>query len=387
MRKIRVAFFADMLLEDFDGCIRTIQQIVRRIPKDEFEFLFLTGWPPKNEGDHKYVKLSTVPMPFNAPYRATVPLFSSRTLKKELRAFKPDLIHVSNPSMLGNYAAKYAKANSLPLTTIYHTHYVTYVKYYFRFIKPLIPLGEAKIVAMTKALYDKCDIVYVPVKGIIDDFKALNMKTSNCSIWPRGIDSKLFNPEKRDVSYLRTLTGNDEPNILFASRLVWEKNLETLIQIYDLSRKRGFTFNLIIAGEGASTAGLKERLPDALYLGELSHEELSKVYASSDLFLFPSDTETYGNVVTEAMASGIPTIAANKGGPTGIIEDGVSGFLTESHEPEGYLEKIKLLLSDRELYEKIRSEGLEYTKSLSWKYLTDRYFSDLRRLYQESQDS
>ncbi len=387
MRKIRVAFFADILLEDFDGCIRTIQQIVRRIPKEHFDFLFLTGLAPQDEKGNTYVKLSSIRMPMNDPYRATVPIMSRRVLKKELAAFKPDLIHISNPSMLGNYGAKYAKKNKLPLTTIYHTHFVSYVKYYFRFFKPLIPFVEARITAMTKSLYEKCDIVYVPVEGILEDFQTLDIDTSNCSLWPRGIDSKIFNPEKRDLAFIQSKTGNKNANVLFASRLVWEKNLETLIQIYNLSRQQGADFNLIVAGDGAAGQGLKERMPEAIYLGALTHEALSKVYASSDVFLFPSDTETYGNVVTEAMASGIPSVAANKGGPTGIIKDGISGFLVESHNSQAYVDKIKLLLSDNILYAKMKEEGIKYTQNLSWDYLTDRYFADLRRLYQESQDS
>ncbi len=380
MSKIRVAFFADMLTKDFDGCIRTIQQIVTRIPHEEFEFRFFTGVPPEDEKGLSYIKLPTVDLFFNKPYVMVLPFLRKRKIKAQLQEFDPHIIHVSNPSILGQFGANYANRRSIPLSTIYHTHYVTYVKYYLRFFKALIPLVEKRVIAMTKGIYDKCDLVYLPVPKIQEDFKSMDFRIDNCKIWPRGIDNQLFNPSKKDEQYFKRLTGNANPNILFASRLVWEKNLQTLIDIYELTNEEDRKYNFIVVGDGAAKKALKEKMPKAYFLGNLTHEQLSTVYASSDVFVFPSDTETYGNVIVEAMASGLPSIAANNGGPTGIISNGENGFLCESHSAKNYLEKIELIVTNAELKERLVSNGLKMTKDLSWNKLAKLYFQDLKSL-------
>jgi len=380
MPKIKVAFFADMLTDDFDGCIRTIQQLVNRIPEEEFDFTFFSGALPVKQQNRKYIKLSSISIPFNKGYKMVPPLPNKKLILQELKKINPDIIHISNPSLLGKFVANYANGNGIPLSTIYHTHFVTYVKYYLRFMKPLIPFMEKRVTAMTKGIYDLCDLVYLPVPSIKDDFKAMNIRTDNCKIWPRGIDAKIFNPNKLDARYFKTLTQNDNSNILFASRLVWEKNLDTLIEIYELAEAEKLPYNFIIAGDGGAGNSLKTKMPNAYFLGSLNHDELSKVYASSDVFLFPSDTETYGNVIIEAMSSGLPAVAANSGGPTGIINDGVNGFLCSSHDARDYLNRIERLLNDKSLYDSVRSNGLEMTNSLSWENLAKQYFQDLKQL-------
>src|SRR5690606_31267974 len=120
----------------------------------------------------------------------------------------------------------------------------------------------------------------------------------------------LFNPSKSDKAYLRSITGNTNTNISFVSRLVWEKNIKTLIEIYHTLEEFGGGYNLIIAGEGTAKSIAMQEMPKAHFLGKQNHEQLSKLYASADAFVFTSTSETYGNVVVEAMASGLPCVIA-----------------------------------------------------------------------------
>ncbi len=375
MKKIKVAFFSDMLIANYDGFSRTIYNIINRIPSEQFEFLFICGKGPKGEFDHEFIEIPTMPIPSNSRYKMALPYFVKGRIENTLDKFKPDIVHFSNPSPLGKLAVDYAKENNIPLVSIYHTHYISYVKYYFRNFPQLIPFAERRVLKLTKYQYDLCDILYVPVKDIINQFKHYGYRTDNCVIWDRGMDCSLFHPGKRDKRLLRNITYNNLPNVLFASRIVWEKNLETLIKIYQA--KKEIPFNMIIAGDGNALSDLKNLMPSAHFLGNLSHEKLSQVYASSDIFLFPSDTETYGNVLIEAMASGLPIVSANSGGPVNILDDGKRGFLVNSHNPEEYLDKIELLLSDDEVYYRMREEGLAFAKSRDWDKLIHRYFNDL----------
>ncbi len=381
MRKIKVAFFADMLLEKLDGYSRTIQQLIRHIPKDQFEFLFLTGSDTEGAIENfESIYIPSIPIPTNKPYKMAIPHLIRRKLTNQIDAFAPDVIHIANPSLLGKFACEYAMAHQIPTVSIYHTHYISYVKYYLRNLPSLIPAGERYVSHVSKLIYDQCDIVYIPVREIADNLNKLGFKTNHFKIWQRGIDLDMFSPRKRSLSYMYNITGNKKKNLLFASRLVWEKNLKTLIAVYNMIDHTAY--NMVIAGSGAAMEELQLRMPCAIFLGNVKHDVLSIIYASSDVFLFPSDTESFGNVVLEAMASGLPVVSANAGGPVGILVDGESGFLCDSHKPTEYVERLELLLRNDVLRRQIINKALLHVKSFSWQQLADIYCNDLKNLSQ-----
>lgn len=381
MKKIRVAFFAEILIEDFDGASRTMYQILNRIPRDDFEFMFFCGVPPDKELGFDVFQLPTITIPYNTSYEAALPFLAKKKLTQKLEAFNPDIIHFASPSPLGSFANKYGKANNIPVVSIYHTHFISYVKYYFDFAKFTIPYFQRKVKEITKRFYRDPQIVYVPTREIIKDLKEkCELDGHNLKLWQRGINNKLFNPVKKDKAYIRELVGNDKPNILFVSRLVWEKNLQCLIDLYRKCEAEKAEVNFIVAGDGVVRKELQRKMPNAKFLGMLGHEELARVYASSDIFFFPSVTETYGNVVIEAMASGIPCVVANGGGPKSIITHGVNGMLCEADNIQEFWDTIQALLNDKERYHKMVHDGLEFTDSLSWDRLVNIYFEDLKYL-------
>lgn len=383
--KRRVALFADMLTENMDGSIRTIYQILSRIPTSEFEFLLITGKKPIRDIGIPIVEIPSMRLPLNKHYLMALPFLIKQRLDSLLGKFSPDIIHFSNPSLLGKYAMNYSTQHDLPLVSIYHTHYPSYVKYYLRKAPMLIPMVRNRLVNLFKQQYTNCDRVYIPSESIMKDFQSWGYRVDNCDLWQRGMDTTLFNPNKKDLHFIQNITGNNKVNVLFASRIVWEKNLKTLISIYNEIEKESLPYNLIIAGDGHAKSEIEKRMPNAYFTGNLPHKELSILYASADTFLFPSDSETYGNVVIEAMASGCPCVVADSGGPSDIVENGFNGFKSEPYDSQDYLQKLKRLLDNKTLRSYIIRNGLEYTKSLSWKSLTDRYFSDLKSLASDSQ--
>jgi glycosyltransferase involved in cell wall biosynthesis len=181
---------------------------------------------------------------------------------------------------------------------------------------------------------------------------------------------------------MRRLTGNSFPTILFASRLVWEKNLETLFRIYDLIQYKKLKVNLVIAGDGVARKAAKQRMSNAIFTRQLDHQLLSVLYASADVFLFPSISETYGNVVLEAMASGLPCVIADGGGSKDFIEQGTTGFKCRPCDELDYVEKIEVLLSNRELHKQFANEGIRFSEKSCWAALADVYFDDLMSLAQ-----
>ncbi len=381
MRKIKVAFFAENLISDFDGCSRTVYQILNRIPKDEFEFMYFCGVKPDQEVNAEVFKFPTVKVPFNSTYEAAIPYFHKAKLWKALDNFEPDVIHFTSPSPMASYAKKYGRERNIPVISIYHTHYMSYVKYYFRKLKFAIPFFKKYIERTTLGFYNDLKKVYVPTNEIIDDLvNDAKLNGQNLKLWQRGLDNELFNPNKKDTHYIQSITGNKHPVILFASRFVWEKNLQALIDLYKFYQNKNEKINFVVAGDGVAGRELKAKMPDAHFVGMVGHQELAKLYASTDIFFFPSDTETYGNVVVEAIASGTPCVAANGGGPKSYLTHGETAWLCEPDDIETYYNTIQALLADKNAYYKTVQKGLEFTQTLSWDDLVDIYFEDLRQL-------
>jgi len=388
MKRIKVAFFAENLIDDFDGASRTVFQILDRIPRDEFEFMYFTAVPPKNgkQVEGEIFKFRSVAIPSNETYRMGLPYFSKAEMWAALDDFEPDVIHFTSPSPCATYAKKYGKEKGVPVIAIYHTHFISYVKYYFRKMKFLTSFFEKKVCNITYGYYNDLEKVYVPTDEIIHDLKGLaRLKGDNLKLWQRGLDNELFSPNKKDIPYIQGITGNTNKNVLFASRLVWEKNLDALIALYRYFEKKGDRVNFIVAGDGIAMKEMRRNMPKAHFLSMVGHEDLSRLYASADVFFFPSDTETYGNVVVEAMASGLPCVVANGGGPKSYIQHSETGFLCEANDIEAYYKAISNILNDKELRGKLSYNALEFTKQLSWNSLVNVYFNDLRRLTRKPQ--
>src|SRR5690606_7235816 len=360
------------------GASRTMFQLIKRIDHMRFEFLFICGVGPDQINSYECVKIPVINLPINAGYTMALPTLMKKEVKKKLKEFKPDVIHIATPSLLGGFALKHARKNSLPVITIYHTHFISYIDYYLKHVPFLIDKVKKTIATSQKRFYNKCDKVYVPAESIKSELEEMGVKPSRMKIWKRGIDTALFSPLHRDPELIQKLVGNKNPTVIFASRLVWEKNLETLFHIYDLLQDK--EINLLIVGDGGARKACMSRMINATFTGKVNHQELAVLYASATVFLFTSISETYGNVVLEAMASGLPCVIADGGGSKDFIEQGVNGFKCEPYNEYDYLEKLILVLKNIDLKQQFIKEGLDFTKQLTWDQLAYEYFDDLNQL-------
>ncbi|MCF0054512.1 glycosyltransferase family 1 protein [Dyadobacter sp. CY356] len=380
MKKIKVAFFAEILIEDFDGASRTMFQIIKRIPREEFEFLFICGIGPAKIFDFDCVTVPSVSLPFNKNYTMALPYLAETELKRKLDNFCPDIVHIATPAFLGHFGLQYAKNQNLPVLTIYHTHFIAYLDYYLSKAPFLIDIAKAKLCLAQKSFYNQCDVIYVPSESIEEEMYQMGIEPARMKIWKRGIDTSLFSPDKKTTGFARSLTQNDHPIILFASRLVWEKNLETLIRIYDYCQENEIPYNFIIAGDGTAKIDCQRRMQNAIFTGTLDHLQLSQLYASSDIFLFTSISETYGNVVLEAMASGLPCVIADGGGSADLVTQGVNGFKCHPENEGDYVEKMQILINDPMLRQQFSKRGRNYSLCLDWNRLTNLYFTEIHNL-------
>lgn len=384
MKKIKVAFFADCLIENYDGAIRTMYQLIDRIDPTRFEYLFITGDGPQGPFSHDVCSVKSISLPVNSHYKVSLPFLTERSLNQQLEAFDPDIVHIATPSPLGSFALQFSKRYQIPAITIYHTHFISYVDYYLQNVAFLKNPVKNLLITKLHDFYNECDMVYVPTLKMKESLGQIGVFKNHMKIWKRGINNSLFTPDKKDKAWIQDRVGNRKANLLFASRLVWEKNLQTLVDIQKLIEERNLPYNLLIAGSGYAEQELKTKMPNAIFLGNLPQDELAKVYASADVFVFPSISETYGNVVAEAMASGLPCVIANGGGTVEFIDHGENGFICRANHAADYLEKIHILIEQADLRNQFVQHGLEQTKHMSWDALAQTYFDDILSLTQES---
>ncbi len=283
-----------------------------------------------------------------------------------LERFKPDLIHITGPSEVGMLGAWLAHHLGLPLAASWHTNIHEYAARRSDWFLRLLPkrqsaATEQKIedLAMAAAakFYSVAQVLFAPNPELCTLLERTTGRT--CHLMPRGVDAELFRPSKRRRD------ANDRDHVLgFVGRLSVEKNVALLATVQEELELMGHrSFRFLIVGHGAEESWLRERLPRAEIPGVLKGEELSAAYANMDLFVFPSHTDTFGNVVLEAMASGVPAIVTRDGGPCTIVRDGVTGRIVDDAD---FADAVAEVLGDPEKHAEMRLAAREYALTMSW---------------------
>lgn len=187
------------------------------------------------------------------------------------------------------------------------------------------------------------------------------------TIWTRGIDRDQFNPERRDMEWRRSVgIADDEMVIAFLGRVVMEKGLDIFTDAVRAFATHGFKYHVLVIGEGPARSWFEEQLPEAIFTGQLTGNELSRALASADVFFNPSITEAFGNVTLEAMACGLPVIAADATGATNLVRTGFTGTLGDGTDPDEFAEALANYARNPEIRRRHGSAGLEVAKTMDW---------------------
>ncbi len=258
-------------------------------------------------------------VPGRKEYR--VPYRLSGALRRDLKQFGPNLVHVSSPDPLGHRAVSWARAHGLPTVASVHTRFETYPRYYgLAVLEPLIE-------SMLRRFYRRCDAIVAPSESMAQLLRDQRM-SYDVGIWTRGIDREIFCPARRDMAWRRSLgIGDDMPVIGFIGRLVMEKGLDVFSDTVDQLAQRQVPHKVLVVGEGPAREWFENRLPGAVFTGFQKGADLGRAVASMDMLFNPSVTETFGNVTLEAMACGLPTVAARATGSESLVTEGVTGRL------------------------------------------------------------
>ncbi|MET0250285.1 MAG: glycosyltransferase family 1 protein [Sphingobium sp.] len=284
------------------------------------------------------VSAPSFPVPGRKEYR--VPYRLSQSVRRDLKRFAPNLVHVSSPDPLGHRAVSWARARGLPAVASVHTRFETYPRYYgLAFLEPLIE-------SMLRRFYRRCDAIMAPSESMAQLLREQRM-SYDVGIWTRGIDREIFNPGRRDMDWRRSLgLGDDEPVIGFIGRLVMEKGLDVFSDTIDHLSQRQVRHKVLVVGEGPAREWFQNRLPGAVFTGFQAGPDLGRAVASMDMLFNPSVTETFGNVTLEAMACGLPTVAARATGSESLVEDGSTGRLIRPGAIRAFADALALYCQD-----------------------------------------
>jgi phosphatidylinositol alpha 1,6-mannosyltransferase len=304
---------------------------------------------------------------------------------RTLRAFRPDLIHITGPSEIGMLGAALANHLGLPLVASWHTNLHEYAATRSRWFIRRVPASrqasasraiEQFALLLTAKFYSLARVLYAPNPGLC----ALLEKHTRrpCHLMQRGVDTELFSPQRRDRD------PADKTFVLgYAGRLSVEKNVALLASVQQQLTDRGLTnFRFLILGQGAEESWLRAHLPEAEFPGVLRGPALARAYASMDLFIFPSHTDTFGNVVLEALASGVPAIVTPDGGPSSIVHHGKTGLVAAD---QLFAEAVISILENPQHLNQMRTAARCQALRASWDSVFESVYSSYPALESKSE--
>src|SRR3954453_23320154 len=293
---LRVALFSGNYNYVRDGANQALNRLVEYLLRQGVEVRVYspTVAQPAFEPTGDLVSIPAIPIPGRSEYR--LPIALPPRVRRDLAEFKPNVVHVSSPDIVGHRAVTWARRRKIAAVASVHTRFDTYLGYYH--LQALEPLARD----IMRRFYARCEVVTAPAESTAVILRAQRMNR-DIAIWTRGVDREQFNPERRDMAWRRSLgIADDEMVIAFLGRVVMEKGLDVFSDAIHAFATFGLPHHVLVIGDGPARPWFEVQLPDAIFTGQLTGNDLSRALASADLLLNPSITEAFGNVTLEAMA-------------------------------------------------------------------------------------
>lgn len=364
---MRVAIITETFLPKVDGIVKVTCLLLDHLSRRGVEALIIA---PRYGDSRRYndvpiCSLPSLALPLYPEARlglATLALF------RDLAAFNPDVAHLFHPVMTGIPTMGMLKWMGIPTVTSFHLDYARLAK---QFRIGLVDLGFTRpiIDELTKKVFNWSDYSLAPSKLVQSQMRQLGI--SNVGLWRRGVDAQAFHPGFRSAAMRDEMTGGnrDETVLIYVGRLSHEKQIEHIgPALESLPNTR-----LVLVGDGPARPDLERAFAglSVTFMGYLRGERLSQAYASADIFVFPSRLETFGLVVIEAMAAGLPVVAARVGGVSDIVTEGVTGYTFDSGDTRALTEGIAKIAADRDVMRAMGAQARAFAETQSWEAIMD----------------
>jgi glycosyltransferase involved in cell wall biosynthesis len=317
---------------------------------------------PMQDASLEEVLMRGMPIPRYPELKLGLP--SKKTLVNAWSVRRPDVVHIATEGPLGWSALQAAKVLKLPVTSDFRTNFQSYSKHYG------VGWLRKPIVAYLRKFHNATACTMVPTNELKRTLSENGFQ--NLKVVARGVDTQLFNLNKRSSELRQSWGAKDGTKVLISvGRMAPEKNLEQVLKSYEALRFMGDSVKLVMVGDGPLREQFQQRYPDVIFPGMLSQQALSVYYASSDLFVFPSQTETFGNVTLEALASGIPVLAFDCAAARDWVQPDVNGWLVAEDNPEGFAAQAVALFKDNGLLDRVTQSTRQQVVHLDWDQIAE----------------
>lgn len=369
---MRVTLVTETYSPQVNGVSRTLGQLVRVLKSlgDEVQVVHPDYGEPA--ADESVCLVRSLTLPFYKELHLPMPPFGR--VKRAVDAFKPDVIHIATEATLGLSLLNHARSRGIPTVSSFHTNFDQYTDHY------RVGFARGTIWRYLRWFHNRTLETYVPSRPTIAGLDAKGFE--RLVLWPRGVDASIFRPDRPGRATLREQYGfgPDDVVVAYVSRIAAEKNVEYLAEALEKVGEARPGVRFLFVGDGPSRPDVERRMNGrAVFAGYRTGGDLADHYAAADLFAFTSLTETFGNVVLEAMASGLPVVAARAGGVADSVHPGVNGLLTEPDAPPStFAAAVISLVDDADARRGLAEGALAYARSQSW----DEIMSTLRQRYE-----
>jgi glycosyltransferase involved in cell wall biosynthesis len=357
---LRIALFSGNYNMTVDGANKALNRLVEYLQRHgaEVRVYSPTVARPAFEPQGTLVSLPSIAIPGRGEYHW--PLGLSRAVRRDLETFAPDVLHLSSPDFAARAAERWARSRGIPVLASVHTRFETYPRYYG------LGFMERPLEVYIRNLYRKCDALVTPSVGMVEVLRAQRMN-ADIALWERGVDRELFNSGRRDLAWRRAHGLADEDVAIgFLGRLVMEKGLDAFAATIAELRRRAVPHKVLVIGDGPARGWFEERLPGAIFAGFQDGAELGRAVAAIDVLFNPSDTETFGNVTLEAMACGVPVVAARATGSSSLVVDGENGALAPPGDIAGFADALARYIADPRSRAEHGRAGEERSRAYAW---------------------
>ena len=381
---MKIAVFTDTF-DEINGVASVYQRLVeyciyKNIHLELFALSNKTSVEEKNNVKIHRIK-TLIPMEIQPDLSFDLIWLNPR-LVSYFRNNKFDLIHVATPGTMGLNALLLSRIYKIPIIATYHTHIPEYVKERVNKIIKKTNLKIDRIAQGSESLtwefmkiyYNRFKLVLAPseyTKKYLEEKLKIKIE-----IFSHGVDINRFNPKKRNEEFRKN--NNLGLSALYVGRIAAEKNLDFLVEIFNDFKD----VKLVLVGDGPHRKDL-EKKGNALFFGFKTGDELAQIYSSCDFFVFPSTTDSFGMVILEAMASGLPVLVSDKGGPREIVLDKINGFIIKSNDKKEWMEKINLIVKDAKLRKKFGIMSRDLALRMSWEKVFDELFKTYEKFLDE----
>ncbi|MEU0164539.1 glycosyltransferase family 4 protein [Streptomyces iakyrus] len=312
------------------------------------------GNKPDTSAPCPVVHVPSLPLPGYPQVRVALP---SRRLAATLVEHRADVVHLASPFVLGVRGMAAAARLGIPAVAVYQTDLAGYARTY-------MGAGEAAAWRRIRSVHGACDLTLAPSSAALRDLETHGVP--RVELWPRGVDTERFRPDRRDETLRRQLAPNGEVIVGYVGRLAPEKQVELLSGVCALEGVR-----VVIVGDGPSRPGLEQALPGAVFLGRRTGDDLARVFASFDVFAHTGPFETFCQTVQEAMASGLPVVAPAAGGPLDLVAHGRTGLLVPPRDANAVRDAVRSLAADAGLRAAFGAAGRATVEGRTWAAVGD----------------